>query len=183
MNVGLAVATLVLATNPPRRRAALSVDETTTVALGATLAAVALVVVAAVSGPLLDALDVSAPNARIAAGLVLAVVSLHDLVWKPPPSGAALPGRAAALVPVCFPVLLRPEVALVALSLGADHGVAAALLAATLGAAAVTGWHALGAARRERPVFTRVERGLGVVDAGLAAALAVALVADGVLAI
>jgi small neutral amino acid transporter SnatA (MarC family) len=183
MNVWLGIAALVISVNAPRRRAALSVDDTRVVAIGAALAAGALVVFGAIATPLIDALDVSAPNLRIGTGLVLAVVSVYDLVWRPPSPGAALAGRSAAIVPVFFPVLVRPEVALVALALGADHGVAITAGAAVLAMAVVTGWHAIATPRVQAGPFRRVERGLGMLDAGLGAAIAIAIAADGVFAI
>jgi small neutral amino acid transporter SnatA (MarC family) len=183
MNVWLGIAALLVAVNAPRRRAALSVDDTGVVALGAALCGVGLVVFGAVATPLLDAMDVSAPNLRIGVGLVLAVVSVHDLVRRPPARGAALSGRAAAVVPVFFPVLTRPEVALVALAIGADHGVAVTAAAAVIAMVAVVGWHRLATPRAQEPPFARVERGLGVLDSGIAAALAMAIAADGVFAI
>jgi len=123
MNAWLGLAAMVAAVNAPRRRAALSVDDTTVVAIGAAVTALALVVFGAIATPLLDAMDVSRPNFRIGLGLVLAVVAVHDLVRRPPAAGAALPGRRAAIVPVFFPVLLRPEVAMVALAIGAAGNV------------------------------------------------------------
>jgi len=183
VNAALALVALVLACNAPRRRTALSTDDTRTVAFGAAAMVVVVVVIAAVASPLLDALDVSAPNLRIGAGLVLAVVSAHDVVRRPPPAGAALAGTGAALVPVLFPVLLRPEVALLALAIGADHGVAFSALSGVVAMAAVVAWHAFATPRAERAPVARVERGLGVLDAGLAAAAAVAIIADGVFAI
>jgi small neutral amino acid transporter SnatA (MarC family) len=183
MNVIVGIVALVVACNAPRRREALSVDDTATVGLGAIGAGVVLVLFGIVATPLLDAMDVSAPNLRIGLGLVLAVVSVHDLVRRPPARGAALAGRRAAIVPVAFPVLLRPEVALVALALGADHGVAVTVLGAVLAMGSVTGWHALATPRTAQPVFRRVERGLGLVASAVAAVLALAIAADGVFAI
>jgi small neutral amino acid transporter SnatA (MarC family) len=183
VNAALAVVALVLAANAPRRRPALSTDDTVTVALGGLLAALLFVALAAVASPLTDALDISRPNLRIAAGVVLAVVSMHDLVWRRPRPGAALPGRGAALVPVFFPVLARPEIGLLAMSVGADHGVLFTALAAGLSMAVVVGWHALATPRVEQPVFARVEGGAARVDAALALAAAVAVTADGVFAI
>ena len=183
MNVWLAVLALVLGSNPPRRRAALSTDDTTAVALGGALTALLFVVLAAVASPLIDALDVSAPNLRIAAGAVLAFVAVHDLVWRRPPAGAALPGRRAAIVPVFFPVLARPELGLLAMSIGADHGVLITAIAAVVAIATVAGWHAVAVQRPEQPVFDRVERGAGRAVAAVTVAVAVAITADGVFAI
>jgi hypothetical protein len=189
MNTALAIAALVAACNAPRRRVALSTDDTTAVALGAALTVALLVALSAVADPLFDALDVSAPNLRIGVGFVLAVVSAHDIVRRPPPSGAALAGRNAAFVPVFFPVLARPEVALLAMAIGMDHGIALTAFAAVLALATVVVWHRVATNRRVTTnsqtdaVFARVERGLGIVIAAAAAALAVAIIADGVFAI
>jgi small neutral amino acid transporter SnatA (MarC family) len=136
-------AMLVAAVNAPRRRRALSISERPMAerrliaAIGAGLLAAAVVAVALLADPLLDALDISAPNARIAAGLVVAAGGLGELVTPRPRAGAAPRGWTAAVAPVWFPVLFRPEVGLAALSLGEDHGVAVALAAALVAGASV----------------------------------------------
>jgi small neutral amino acid transporter SnatA (MarC family) len=81
----------------------------------------------AAADPLLDALDVSPESLRIAAGIVLVAGGLRSLVAPRPTSDPGLPGRLAAIVPVLFPLLLTPELALVVLSAGADERNAAAL--------------------------------------------------------
>ena len=131
----LAVAALacLAAANPARRAAALlgaTRPSWRSTATAAVVTALVLGTLAAAAGGLLDALDIDTPTARLAAGLVLVVVALAQLVGGAP---AALPGttdRYAALVPLAFPLLLRPELALVGLSAGADHGVVAVLLVA-----------------------------------------------------
>jgi small neutral amino acid transporter SnatA (MarC family) len=183
VNVWLGIAALLVAVNAPRRRAALSVDDTPTVALGALMAIVSLVLVAVIATPLLDALDVSAANLRIGVGLVLAVVAVHDLVRRPPSAGAALSGRRAAIVPVFFPVLLRPDVVMVAWAIGADHGVGITAVAAAIALGLVVVWHWFATPRADAAVFRRVERGLGLLDSATAAVLALAIAADGVFAI
>lgn len=189
MNTVLALVALLVASNPPRRRAALSTEDTTAVAIGAAITVALCTVLAAVASPLLDALDVSAPNLRIAAGFALSIVAAHDLVRRVPPAGAALPGRRAALVPVFFPVLARPEVGLLALSVGADHGVALTAAAALLAMAAVVAWHALLTPRLATradgatAVTRRVEHGASALVAGAAVAVGVAIIADGVFSI
>jgi small neutral amino acid transporter SnatA (MarC family) len=185
VNVALLLTALVAATNPPRRRVSLSTDRVDAVVLGAGLVAALWIAFGALASPLLDALDVSRPNARIAAGLVLTVVAARDAVWRPPAAGAALPGWRAGFVPVFFPVLARPEVGLVALVLGADRGMGWSVLGGVLVFAAVVGWFALARGRataRDR-LFLRVERGLGVVLSVLAVALGITMVVKGVLAI
>jgi hypothetical protein len=90
-------------------------------ALAATLAAGAAVIAVGVvlADPFLDALDISPESFRIAAGLVLAAAGLRTIV-RPEPSGPF----AASLV--------TPELACLAISAGADEGIAAALGAGAL---------------------------------------------------
>jgi hypothetical protein len=108
-------------------------------ALGSTLAGAALVIVAVVSSPVLDWLQVSAPTVRIAAALVVAVTGVIDLVGRVPSPDPGLPGLGGALVPVLIPLVLRPALALLALSAGADHGVAPVVVGAALIVAATVG--------------------------------------------
>ena len=58
---------------------------------------------AAVGGPLLEALDVSDPSFRIAAGIVAVLAGAADLFRRPPAPEPALAGWRAALVPVAIP--------------------------------------------------------------------------------
>jgi hypothetical protein len=96
------------------------------------------------SGPLLDALDSSVPTARIGAGLVLLVASVVDLVRRIPVAEPVSRGWAAALVPVAVPLLLRPTAAVLALSGGADRGVALVLVAGIVATALAAGGVAAG---------------------------------------
>ena len=76
---------------------------------------------AAVGGPLLDALDVSEPSFRVAAGIVAALAGAVDLFRRPPSPEPALAGWRAALVPVAIPVVARPALLVLALGAGADQ--------------------------------------------------------------
>ena len=78
-------------------------------------------VVAALAGPLLDALDVSDPSFRIAAGIVAVIAGAGDIFRRPPPPEPSLPGSRAALVPVAVPVVARPALIVLALGAGADE--------------------------------------------------------------
>jgi small neutral amino acid transporter SnatA (MarC family) len=93
-------------------------------------------VLASLGSPLLDALDVSPASFRLAAGIVLAVEGSRTLVWPRPGTEPELPGLAAALVPVAFPLLLQPGVVALALAAGGDDvgwsGVAALAVALAL---------------------------------------------------
>jgi len=148
-------------------------------ALGGAVGA-AVVLVAALAGALLlDALDVSDPAFRIAAGVVAVITGAIDLVRRPPSAEPALPGWRAALVPVAVPLVIRPALVLGAVSANADRGagvVAAALLVGVAALAAAT------AAPAEGPAWRVARWGAALTGAVLAAA-GVLLVVDGVLAV
>jgi hypothetical protein len=126
----------------------------------ALLAGFALVAVAAVfSDDLLDALTVSPESFRIAAGIVLGAAGVRTIVWPDPP---AAPFAA---------VLVTPELACLALSLGADEAVGR-----VLGAAAISlPFVALAAAGRPREPSAVAAQFL----AALQLVVAVALVVSG----
>lgn len=117
--------------------------ERETVALvGGLLGAAVVLVAAAVSGPLLDALDVSRPALRLAVGIVGAVAGLVRLLRRPlrPTSFAAARGWfGTALVPVTIPLVATPALIVLGLSAGADRGVAFVAGVLALGVAALTG--------------------------------------------
>jgi hypothetical protein len=81
-----------------------------------------VLVVAGLSGPLLDALDVSGPAIRLAAGIVAGVAGLVAVFRRPPAAEPALPGRGAALVPVAVPLVATPALLLLAMSAHSDRG-------------------------------------------------------------
>jgi small neutral amino acid transporter SnatA (MarC family) len=118
---------LVLALNPARaafavpRRSSPSAVELA--AVGGVIGGLAVCAVAALGGPLLDALDVSEPSFRLAAGIVALLAGVADLFRRPPASEPALAGRRAALVPVAIPLVTRPALLVLALGAGADRGV------------------------------------------------------------
>jgi small neutral amino acid transporter SnatA (MarC family) len=158
-------AALLLALNPARAafavpRAGRSPREALGLAaLGGALGGVAVCVVAAAGDPLLDALDVSEPSFRLAAGIVAAVAAIADLFRRPPSPEPALPGWRAALIPVAIPAVARPALLVMAVGAGADRSVlvtVAAMVAAVALLAGLTAWcpadgprgRALGWARR-----------------------------------
>jgi small neutral amino acid transporter SnatA (MarC family) len=89
------------------------------------------------SDPLLDALDVSDPAFRVAAGVVALLAGASDFVRRPPSPDPALPGWRAALVPVAVPVVARPALIVMALGAGADEGAALTAAAMALGVGAL----------------------------------------------
>ena len=138
-------AALVLALNPAR--AAFAVPRAgrspRTVAglaaLGGLIGGLAVCAVAAAGDPLLDALDVSEPSFRIAAGIVAGIAGAADLFRRPPPPEPALAGWRAALIPVAIPVVARPALLVLALGAGADQGVLVSAGAMAMGIALLTG--------------------------------------------
>jgi small neutral amino acid transporter SnatA (MarC family) len=177
-------AALVLALNPARaafavpragrsRRTVVGVA-----AAGGVIGGLAVCAAAAAGGPLLDALDVSDPSFRIAAGIVAALAGAADLFRRPPPPEPALAGWSAALIPVAIPVVARPALLMLALGAGADRGVLVSTGAMAMGIALLTG---LVAAWPTAGPEGRVLRWAGrLLAAGLVAS-GVMLAVDGVL--
>ena len=118
---------------PRRERRA---DRATLAAVGGALGALIVVVAAALSGPLLDVLDVSPPSLRLAVGIVGAVAGLVRLVRRPLGPQDGRPGLSAALVPVAVPLVAAPALVMLGLGAGADLGVlfVAGCLALSVGA-------------------------------------------------
>jgi small neutral amino acid transporter SnatA (MarC family) len=105
--------------------------------LGGAAGAVLVVAAYALGPALLDALYVSDPSFRTAAGLVALVAGIADLIRRPPRSEPALAGRRAALVPVAIPLVARPALLILALGAGADRGVLPSVVAMAVGIAAL----------------------------------------------
>ena len=147
-------AALILALNPARaafgipRAGRSSQDSVRLAAIGGAIGGLTMCVAAALADPLLDALDVSDPSFRVAAGIVAVIAGAGDLFRRPPPPEPSLAGRRAALVPVAVPVVARPALIVLALGAGADQAllvtagamaVAIALLAGLVARAPVEG--------------------------------------------
>ena len=170
-------AALLLALNPARaafgvRRTAVGV-----VAVGGAIGGLAVCAAAALGGPLLDALDVSEPSFRVAAGVVAAAAGFVDLFRRPPPPEPALAGRWAALVPVAVPIVVRPALVVLALSAGADRGVPLTAGSMAIGVALLT---ALAAQRPTDGPAGRVLRWAGRLLAAALVACGVLLAIDGI---
>jgi hypothetical protein len=125
----LAALAVAAAWNPPRVGRA---GDRRGVAVGGGLGLGLVVLLAIAGGPLLRALDVSAPTGVIAAGAVAAIGGAVTVV-----SGArrtrALPRLGSGtVVPVLVPVIARPELVMLGLALGAGGQGWAAVAAATV---------------------------------------------------
>jgi small neutral amino acid transporter SnatA (MarC family) len=122
-------AVLVLALNPAR--AAFGVPRTgasprtavRSAAVGGAIGGLLVCAAAAAGDSLLEALDVSDPSFRVAAGVVAVLAGAADLFRRPPRPDPALAGWRAALVPVAIPLVVRPALVVLALGAGADRGV------------------------------------------------------------
>ncbi len=173
MSAWLAILLLVAAVNPPRRRHELPADGVV-VAVGAALTLLALVGVGAVGDSLLDTLDISAPTFRMAVGMVLLIRGVIDMFTRPPGPGGEWPGMKGAVVPVFFPVLFRPEIALIAMSVAVDGSLGIMTVGAAIALFLVVGsvlW------------LRRFDRPLGVALSVVLIVLAVDRLVDGVFAL
>ncbi len=137
---------LFIALAVPRRRR--RSERATLAALGGLAGAVPVVLAAAVSGPLLDALGVSPPAVRLAVGIVGGVAGLVRMARRAPTFEDAPAGLVAALVPVAVPLVAAPAVIMLGLSAGADLGVAFVAGSMALVVGALTGLVRDGARRR-----------------------------------
>jgi small neutral amino acid transporter SnatA (MarC family) len=174
---------LVLALNPARAafgvpRAGRSPRAVAGVAaLGGLIGGLAVCVAASAGDPLLEALDVSEPSFRIAAGIVAGLAGAADLFRPPPPPEPALGGWRAALVPVAIPVVARPALLVLALAAGADRRVLVSVGAMAIGVALLTG---LAAGWSGQGAGGRVLRWAGRLLAALLVAAGVILAVDGI---
>lgn len=101
-------------------------DRPRSVTAGTAFALVLLVALAAASEPILDVLDIGLGTYRLGAGIVIAMTGVRWLVAGPvtpvpePEDDRRLAGFVA------FPVLFTPGAAVLAVSVGAEHGTAVA---------------------------------------------------------
>jgi small neutral amino acid transporter SnatA (MarC family) len=177
---------LLLALNPARAafgvpRAGRSArDVAWLCAAGGAIGGIAVSVCAVLGGPALDALDVSTPAFRTAAGAIALLAGAIDLFRRPPDPEPALPGRRAALVPVALPLVARPALLVMALSAGADRGALVAVAAMAIGVAVLT---ALAARVPVDGPRGRALRWLARLSAAGLVACGVLLTIDGVLSV
>lgn len=169
--------TVLAAVNPPAVAAALWPRERRApMAVAAAIAGLLAVIVAALSDPVLDALDVSPATFRVAAGIVLGLAAARWLIVGAPAvsSDGSPDGWGRVGVPLLIPVLVTPQLVTVSLSAGADDGVAVVVAGAAVGLLLAS----VGAIvpKRRQVVWTTGAR----LVAALAIALALALAVDGV---
>jgi small neutral amino acid transporter SnatA (MarC family) len=107
-------------------------------AAGGVVGGLVVCAAAAAGEPLLEALDVSEPSFRLAAGIVAVLAGALDLFRRPPPPEPALAGWRAALVPVAIPVVARPALLVLALGAGAERSILVSAGAMAVGVALLT---------------------------------------------
>jgi hypothetical protein len=93
-------------------------------AVGAIGGAAVLFGIGALSGWLLDGLDVSQPAMRLAAAGLCALAVAIDLIRARPAAVGAPAGWLAAVTPVAIPHVVRVALPIAGLSVVADHGLA-----------------------------------------------------------
>ena len=128
------------------------------------------------SEPLLDLLDVSGATFRIATGVVVGLAGARWLVFGASPVDVdTAPGTWQRIgVPLLIPALVTPQLAMVAISTGADDGTIVA--AATAAPALLLAGIAATVVKRRRVGWLVAVRSLGA----LGILVAFALVVDGV---
>jgi hypothetical protein len=176
MNLFLLVVAALAAVSAPRALTALPGDGRTRAAVEGALVTLAVTAgLAALAGPLADAVDLASPTVRMAAGAVLAAQGIAATVLSLPKPEPRLAGRGAALVPVAFPTLLTPALGLLAVSASLDHSAAVAI-AVLAGALATVPLLAVAAPRSPE----RARRGVAALFGAALAVAGIALVFDGI---
>jgi small neutral amino acid transporter SnatA (MarC family) len=151
-------------------------ERRTAVAIAAALTWGLVLALAGFSEPLLDALDVTAATFRIATGVVVGLAGARWLVFGASPVDVdTRPGSWQRVgVPLLIPALVSPQLAMVAISTGADDGTFVAGL--TAAPALLLAGIAATVAKRRRMGWLVAVRFLGAL--GILGAFA--LVVDGV---
>ena len=184
MTLPLFVLAAVCAVNGPRCRTVApasgapgSIPPPNLAGLGAGLTLLGLAPMALFADPLLDAVGISAATARLATGLLLLATGLLNFGWPTPEPEPALPDWRAALVPIAFPTLLTPGLALLTVSASVDRSSPTALVVLALALATLPAVVALPPGGRTR---SRVLDGLARLLSGLLVLAGFGLLMDGV---
>ncbi len=172
MSLALFLLAAVCAVNPYRSCTATS--DARIAALGAALTLGALAPFAAFAVPLLDLVSISPPTARIACGLLLVATGVLAFGTPGPDPQPALEGWKAAIVPVAFPTLLTPGLAMLTVVGSVDRSAPIAL--GIVAVALVTVPIVVALPRRNE----RVLNGLGRFTAAVLVVAGVGLLFDGV---
>jgi small neutral amino acid transporter SnatA (MarC family) len=165
--------------NAPRCRTAVPAtsEATALAALGAAITAAAMAVFAIAADPLLDLVSISPSSFRLATGLLLVATGILAFGGPGPAPDPALPGRRAALVPICFPTLLTPGLAALTISGSVDHSAPCAFAVAAVALATLP---ALVSTGPESPVRRRVLDGVARLLAGGLVLVALGILFEGI---
>ncbi len=97
------------------------------IAVATALSLVAVGSLAVLSEVILEWLNVSGSSSQIAAGAAVLLVGIRDLFMQPPSPEPGLKGWRAGIVPMAFPVILTPALAILAISASSERGTATAV--------------------------------------------------------
>lgn len=168
----------VAAVNPPRLRPGLDTGgergHPGHLLVGSAFAAAIGLVLVLASTSILDVLDITDETWRLASGVVAVLAGARVLLI--PSLGKLPPLDHLGIIPIAFPLLLTPQLVVLAVLFGATESFAAAwgLLAVCVAAGA-----AAGALRQRRPeLWLATARLLGAVLVALGVALVVAGIRD-----
>ena len=181
MNTLLAIVAYLAAVNPVRTRLGIPENDSGGARMGllvpgTTIGVLTLVGIAAASGPVLDAVEISPETFRIAAGFVLVIVATW-MMFSPIPTLEPVPdGFASWFWPVAYPRVISPETIILTLSIGASDGLGSVWPGLGLAAGVLV---ALGLLR-VGPMTGRVMSSLGRVAAMILVVVGVWLAIQGV---
>ncbi len=176
MNTAVAIIAMAAALNPARRVRELSnVEGPGPLMLGGLIALAGYLAVAAVAPSLLDGLDISDPNAQIAAAFVVGIRALIEIFSQPKPEPLPRNPTLCVLWPVTFPALLRPELTVLALAVGSALGVGPVVIGALIGLCAPVALH--------QRLPERTARWLSAITIVIAITMVIDLLVDGILSI
>jgi small neutral amino acid transporter SnatA (MarC family) len=183
MSGWLVVLSMLAALDPARTAAALGTTPRKrrlgVVGVGAVVAAGVLILVAALGDAILDGLDITDETWRMAAGIVVGLAGVKALLGGPTrPVPAPLSRPLHAIVPVAFPLLLRPESVVLAVLYGATESTALAFGAIAVGVAAAGTAAAVTSPSPGATTATALSRMLGALLVVAAVALVVAGIRD-----
>ena len=165
---------VLVAVNPPAVALALwPEEERRTITAAAVITAALAVAAAALSGPLVDLLNVSPATFQLAAAIVLGLVAARWLIAGIASVAAEGPenGWGRVVVPLLVPVLVTPQLAAISIAAGARDGVVPVIAGVAVGLALAAA--AATAAKRRRTPWDTGARFVAVVALALALALAV----------
>ena len=132
MSVWFVVVAYLAAVNPPRIRPGFSNDpersEPAPLVIGAAVVAGGGLALTAAGNAMLDALQITWETWQMAAGIVAVLAGARALVWPQLGDVPRFGGAAAGLVPVAFPLLLTPALAVLMVHFGATETLAFGLL-------------------------------------------------------